>query len=49
LKRLLARKHRDFHDDHHFIAAVGIRRSDWRITAVGVCPDPRCCGQQAAA
>jgi hypothetical protein len=49
IRRMLARKYHHFHDDHHYIAAVSIRRADWRITAIGVCPDPRCCGPQAAA
>jgi len=49
IRRRPARKNHHFHDDHHFIAALGIRRSDWHITAIGVCPDPRCCGPQAAA
>jgi hypothetical protein len=51
IKRLLTRKHRDFHFDEHFIAAVGVECEDTglRITAIGVCPDPRCCGQEAQA
>ena len=51
LRRMLARKHCYFHDDDHFIAAVGVERSDtgFLVTALGVCPDPRCCGPQAVA
>ena len=51
IKRLLTRKHRDFHFDEHFIAAVGVECDDTglRITAIGVCSDPRCCGQEAQA
>jgi len=50
IRRMLARKHYHFHDDDHFIAAVGVERCEtgfW-VTAVGVRPDPRCCGPQAA-
>jgi hypothetical protein len=51
IRRLLARKHRDFHFDDHFIAAIGVHRGETglRVTAIGVCPDPRCCRPQAAA
>ena len=51
IKRLLVRKHRDFRLDAHFIAAMGVQPSGGKayVTAIGVCPDPRCCGPQAEA
>src|ERR1700693_967101 len=51
IRRLLARKHHHFHPDNHFIAALGVFRADacFRVSAIGVCPDPRCCGPQAEA
>lgn len=52
IRRLLARKYRHFHDDQHFIAVLGVYPDIpgvQRITAIGVCPDPRCCVPQAAA
>jgi hypothetical protein len=51
IRRMLARKWRNSPDDDHFIANVGVRRGDngfW-VTAIGVCPDPGCCGPQALA
>ena len=49
--RMLTRKNRDFSPDDHFIAAADVHREGiaLRFTAIGICPDPRCCGPQAAA
>src|SRR5207253_3038173 len=51
IRRMLTRKDRDFSSDDHFIAAVDVHRDGiaLHITAIGVRPDPRCCGPQAAA
>jgi hypothetical protein len=51
IRRLLRRKHRDFYDDDHFIAAVAVEREQEvaHVTAIGVCADPRCCRPQAEA
>ena len=51
IRRMLTRKDRDFSSDDHFITAVDVHRDGvaLRFTAIGVCPDPRCCGPQAAA
>jgi len=52
IRRLVARKWRHFPDDDHFIVALGVypqMPGVERITVLGVCPDPRCCGPQASA
>ena len=51
IRKMLTRKNRDFNSDDHFIAGVDVHRDGiaLRVTAIGVCPDPGCCGPQAAA
>ena len=52
VRRMVDRWHRHFHSDDHFIAAMGVSGDVdgvMRVTAFGVCPDPRCCGPQAKA
>ncbi len=52
IRRLVARWHRHFYPNDHFIAAMGVRgdpAEGMRVSAFGVCPDPRCCGPQAQA
>ena len=49
IRRLLRRKERFFSWDNHFIVAVNVyaHGGEMQVTAIGVCPDPSCCGPQA--
>ena len=51
LRRLLKRRQRFFSWDNHFIVAVSVyaHAGEMQVTAIGVCPDPSCCGPQARA
>ena len=51
IRRLLRRKERFFSWDNHFIVAVNVyaHGGEMHVTAIGVCPDPSCCGPQARA
>jgi hypothetical protein len=51
IRRLLKRRRRFFSWDDHFIAAVDVHAhgGEMHVTAIGLCPDPRCCGPQARA
>jgi len=51
IRGLLRRRERFFSSDNHFIVAVNVhpRGAELQVTAIGVCPDPSCCGPQARA
>ncbi len=51
IRRLLARRYRHFGSDHHFVVAVNVYDdgTDFSVAAIGICPDPSCCGPQARA
>ena len=51
IRRLLRRKERFFSWDNHFIVAVNVypHCGEMQVTAIGICPDPSCCGPQARA
>jgi len=51
IRRLLRRRERFFISDNHFIVAVNVhlQGAELHVTAIGVCPDPSCCGPQARA
>ena len=51
IRRLLARRYRHFGSDQHFVVAVNVydEGADFSTAAIGICPDPSCCGPQARA
>jgi hypothetical protein len=51
IRRLLARRYRHFGSDPHFVVAVNVydEAADFSVAAIGICPDPSCCGPQARA